>query len=102
MGWETRDGKGRYYTRSRRVRGRVVREYVGGGARGELFATLDKADREKRRREREKRRREQDRLEAVLMVLSFLSEATDKEMKRVLGEAGYYYRKGEWRKRRKE
>src|SRR5262245_29559451 len=37
MGWD----RGRYYSRSRRVNGRVVREYVGAGAVAELIAAKD-------------------------------------------------------------
>ncbi|MBI2823149.1 MAG: hypothetical protein HYX69_00495 [Planctomycetia bacterium] len=44
MGWEKR-GNGRYYTRSRKVKGKVVREYVGGGAIGEAAAFVDAAKR---------------------------------------------------------
>ena len=49
MGW---DKNGRYYTRSKRVNGRVVREYVGGGRAGELVAQMDAIDRDKRETER--------------------------------------------------
>ena len=50
MSWEARGNK-RYYTRSRRINGRVVREYIGAGLLAEAAATLDSAARAERQRE---------------------------------------------------
>lgn len=44
MGWE----RGRYYMRSRRVDGRVVRVYIGRGPAAEAAAGDDRARRERR------------------------------------------------------
>src|SRR5438552_3290676 len=44
MAWERR-GKAKYYTRSRRVRGRMVRDYLGIGRLGEMAAELDAGNR---------------------------------------------------------
>jgi len=48
MSWEARKGRGRYYTRSRRVGGKVVREYLGGGRIGEILAGFDMLKRDER------------------------------------------------------
>jgi hypothetical protein len=46
MGWEARRGRGRYYTRTRKVAGRCVREYVGTGPAAEAAAAADVARRQ--------------------------------------------------------
>ena len=47
MSWEERNGT-RYYTRSRRQNGKIVREYFGRGRVAELHAKLDELKREER------------------------------------------------------
>jgi hypothetical protein len=56
MSWETRGVYGPYYTRSRRVDGRVVREYVGRGPLAEIIAQADEAEREAHRLQRRRGR----------------------------------------------
>jgi hypothetical protein len=49
MGWD----RGKYYSRSKKVNGRVEREYVGKGELAELLAQIDAAERDRREAERE-------------------------------------------------
>ena len=101
IGWETRKGRGAYYTRSRRVGGRVVREYVGSGELAVLAAEWDRGAREERQAEaaRWHERKAQDaaleaKLDEACRLADLLAEA-------VLLAAGYHrHHHGEWRKRR--
>ena len=93
MAWERRVGGGTYYTRSRRVRDRVVREYLGCGLLGQLAAENDAEA-------REERRAEQDSPREVEATLAALGSALDQLIPSVLVEAGYHRHKGEWRLKR--
>lgn len=100
MAWEQRNSRGRYYTRSRRVNGRVVREYIGTGEVGEIVAAQDELERARRRQEREERAAEQEELTEALVPLDAFTEMTRAEVKEALTKAGFHYHRGEWRRRR--
>jgi hypothetical protein len=61
MGWDTRG----YFYFSRRINGRVVREYVGAGLAGEL-ADREQAERDRRRAAVRAARADLDRLADTL------------------------------------
>lgn len=101
MAWETRNGGGRYYTRSRRVDGRVVREYIGVGPLAELMAAEDAERRAERMRQRQAWNAERSELEAIESSVDRLSDALSDLTSLVLVNAGYYrHHRGGWRKRR--
>jgi hypothetical protein len=97
MGWE----RGRYYTRSRKVNGRVVREYVGAGVVAELAAQLDALEREEREARQEARRAtdaELAKMDCPLIELNMLAEGLARA---ALLLAGYRrHKRGAWRKTR--
>lgn len=101
MAWETRNGGGRYYTRSKRVNGRVVREYVGSGPIGELAAAEDAERLARRIEERSAWTAEKQELERIDSLLDrFVKDAQD-VTRMVLVDAGYYrHHRGEWRRGR--
>jgi hypothetical protein len=97
MGWD----RGRYYTRSKKVSGRVVREYIGTGRLAELAAQMDAIERADREAERAARRAEKDELAALDADLKALAETTDLVARAALVAAGYHrHKRGEWRKKR--
>ena len=101
MGWETRRGRGRYYTRSHKVNGRVVREYVGTGLVAELAAQRDAEERAQRLAERERLQHEAARWAAAVAPLKQLSQLLDAMTAATLIAAGYHqHHRGAWRKRR--
>jgi hypothetical protein len=98
MGW---DKGGRYYTRSRRVDGRVVREYVGGGPAGVIVARMDAVERDRRLTDRECDRLERERIDALDAAVIELGESCDLLARAALLAAGYrQHHRGDWRRRR--
>jgi hypothetical protein len=93
MGWD----KGRYYTRSKKVNGHVVREYIGIGRAAELIAQIDAAMRERRRVERE----EKADLAALDAKMKSMASAADLVARAALLAAGFrQHKRGPWRKHR--
>ena len=100
MAWESRERGERYYTRSRKVDGRVVREYVGGGIVGELAARKDAEERERREVEAAEGSVEVQRLEELAAPVVELCEVAEILAQAHLIAGGCYRHKGEWRRRR--
>lgn len=100
MAWETRERGGRYYTRSRRENGRVVREYVGTGSFAELSARSDEVIRQSREDRRGEERRELERIRSLAAPLVELDELAATLARASLVAGGYHRHKGEWRMRR--
>src|SRR5215210_1933098 len=99
MAWETR-GTHRYYYRSRKIGGRVVKEYVGGGLVGELAEREDETQRRKRDAERAALQADQDAFEAAAAAHDAFARAADALMTTALLAAGYHrHDRGHWRKR---
>jgi hypothetical protein len=98
--WEKRERGGLYYTRSRKVNGRVIREYVGGGLLGHLAARMDTEERRRREQEAAAWKEERVRIEALMAPVEELDKATEILTQAVLLAAGYHrHNRGGWRKR---
>jgi hypothetical protein len=100
VAWEERERGGRYYTRSRREGGRVVREYVGGGLAGERAEEEDRARRELEEAQREREREDIERIKALAAPVLEVSEAAEILARAHLVAAAYHRRKGEYRRAR--
>ena len=99
--WEKRERGGLYYTRSRKVGGRVAREYLGNGTLAELAARMDALERRRREEDVKAWRKKKERLEALEGPVEDLCEAAEALARAALVVAGYLqHKRGEWRKRR--
>jgi hypothetical protein len=97
MGWD----RGRYYTRSKKVNGRVVRQYLGTGPVAEWAAQMDAAQRERREAERAALRAERAKLEALDAPLDELNDLAELVARAALVAAGFrQHKRGEWRRQR--
>jgi uncharacterized small protein (DUF1192 family) len=100
MGWEKRDRGGLYYTRSKKVGGRVVRKYVGGGILGRIAALQDTQERLWREQEAALWQEERERLEALVAPVEALCEAAEILYRAALLSAGYRrHQRGQWRRK---
>ncbi len=95
VGWD-----GKYYTRSVRIDGKVVREYCGNGSLGRLAAAADEAARQRRWEEQEARQAREKELNALETDLDKLIELTDGLVTAALLAAGFHRPKRVWRKKR--
>jgi hypothetical protein len=100
MAWENRERGGLYYTRSKRVNGKVVREYIGGGELARIVAEQDAINRTLRWARQKREREELERLKARDAEVDDLCEMVNSLMKAALVATGYRNHKGEWRLRR--
>lgn len=97
MGWD----KGRYYTRSRKVAGQVIREYVGIGPVAKVAAQMDAIKSQEREAKRAERLAMQSTLDAIDGALVEFDQLVQLVTRAALVAAGYrQHHRGEWRKAR--
>ena len=99
MSWEMRERGGPYYTRTRRVNGYQIREYIGGGMRGQEAARIDAEERVRREQERRHWRQRQSEVAQMEREMRDHEAVCKAAVARALEGAGYFNHRGEWRKR---
>ena len=97
MCWE----KGRYYTRTRRVDGKVVREYFGCGPEAQRAAREDIEARDRRRNQQLEEQIERDTCDALDAPFEEIDQFTAMAVDILFEQAGYHrHDRGGWRKPR--
>ncbi len=102
MSWESRPGTARhYYTRSRKVNGQIIREYVGTGPRADQAAAADQAQRQRRHAAHAHFREESQSWARLVDKSAAVSQLCGEALTAMLMVAGYHqHARGEWRRRR--
>jgi hypothetical protein len=100
MGWETRKGRGRYYTRTSRENGHFARTYLGTGPEAEQAAAEDDRRRAERRVRAEALRLEDERRASLLAPLEVFCRLVTLLTEAALVRQGFTRHGGEWRRRR--
>jgi len=102
MPWEHRNGRGRYYTRTRKIDGVVTRQYVGAGPLAEQVARADDSARQAITACHQAERRQRAQARDLERQLDDLCRAADHLIRIELTAAGYHqHARGAWRKWRK-
>jgi hypothetical protein len=100
MAWERRRN-GIYYYRTHKVKGRVIKEYIGTGPLAEIAAERDALTRAAHADEAENRRRERAEIRGLDTPLEVFADSLETLTRASLLLAGYHrHHGGEWRKRR--
>jgi hypothetical protein len=99
MSWESRGGKGAYYTRSTRRNGHIQREYLGCGEVAQIIAFFDAGDRAERAAEAAAWREQKAREDGLDQMITELVHLTDALATAALLGAGCYQHHRQWRRR---
>jgi hypothetical protein len=101
MGIEARNnGKNVYYYKKKRVDGRVVSEYQGGGPIVEIVQHIEARDRAAKEAERARVKAERMSIAEIDKQIDDFSQMVDTLMAAELLSLGYHQHKRQWRRRR--
>ena len=89
-----------YYYRHVRDGEKIRKEYVGAGFVAELASEADRIERERDAAEKGRNERELELLEALIVPILELSQASEVLARAELVGGGYHRHKGEWRRMR--
>jgi hypothetical protein len=97
MAWEPRRNGRTYYYRSRRVQGRVVKEYMGGSEHGRQAAAADQAARDSRRQAERLHKEKNKDVDALVIQLNEFDKLIEQLVTCQLICSGWRQHHRQWR-----